>query len=91
MDDLISRQAAIDAISLLFDKAYIEDADVHKNDALYELNLVPTAEKRGKWLCSDDMYETAICSCCGWNSEEAWENIRKWFKYCPNCGARMEE
>lgn len=44
MDDLINRQAAIDAISLFFDKAYIEDADVHKNDMLYELILVPSTQ-----------------------------------------------
>lgn len=45
--------------------------------------------KNGQWKCSDDMYETAICSCCGWDTTEPYEHIRLWFKFCPNCGARM--
>lgn len=107
MDDLISRQAAIDAISLFFDKAYIEDADVHKNDALYELNLVPSADLSEY---SDKLWKTAYER----GKEEAHPRKGKWvlmsdctgkyyacswcghegysgMNYCPNCGARMEE
>lgn len=60
MSDLIGRQAAIEAVSQFFDKAYIEDADIHKNDALYELSLVPSAQPEiiacgdcKYWICHD--------------------------------------
>ena len=53
----------------------------------------PTIEperKTGKWGCGDDMFEYAICSSCKWDSGEAWEYALKHFKFCPNCGAKME-
>lgn len=53
----------------------------------------PTIEerKKGQWNCSDDYYETGVCSACGWDVGEAYANCKKWFKFCPNCGARMSE
>ena len=58
--------------------------------AIKEMNAEPV--KRGKWdcECEDDMFEYAICSCCKWDSGEAWEYAKKRFRYCPNCGAKME-
>lgn len=53
----------------------------------------PTIEperKTGKWICSDDMYETAVCSVCKWDTTEPWGHIKLWFKFCPHCGAKME-
>lgn len=52
------------------------------------IDAVPV--KHGKWNCSDDLYESAVCSSCKWDSGEAWEYAKKNFRYCPNCGARME-
>ena len=52
----------------------------------------PTIEperKTGKWICSDDLYETAVCSCCGWDTTEPWQHIKSWFEFCPHCGADM--
>ena len=55
------------------------------------INDAPTIEpKKGKWNCSDDYYETGVCSVCEWDVGEAYADCKKWFKYCPNCGARME-
>lgn len=54
------------------------------------LEEVPKPEpKTGRWNCSDDMYESAVCSICGWDTTEPWDHIRHWFNYCPNCGADM--
>ena len=47
--------------------------------------------KTGRWNCSDDMFESAVCSVCGWDTTEPWNHIRHWFNYCPKCGAKMEE
>lgn len=45
--------------------------------------------KMGEWICSDDLYETAVCSCCGWDTTDPWVHIKNWFAYCPHCGAYM--
>ena len=45
--------------------------------------------KKGKWLCSDDLYETAVCPCCGWDTTEPCQHIKSWFEFCPHCGADM--
>ena len=96
MDDLISRQAAIDALDGLpncpngysdtYDKACIIGV-------LEELPSAQPERKTGKWgeahrrgvLTYADIY--AECSAC--HSEpvfNGWE-----MRYCPNCGAKMEE
>lgn len=47
--------------------------------------------KHGRWLCSDDLYESGICSVCGKDSTESWEYAKAEFNYCPHCGAKMIE
>lgn len=46
--------------------------------------------KTGQWNYSDDMFETAVCSCCGWDSGESVRYARENFNYCPKCGEKME-
>lgn len=62
--------------------------------AVQSLEEAPTVDvpdrKVGKWECSDDIFEYALCSCCKWDSGEAWEYALKRFRFCPNCGARMK-
>ena len=48
--------------------------------------------KRGEWVKNDDNVwwegsETRFCSCCGQGI-----NVEciPWFKFCPNCGAKMD-
>lgn len=43
MSDLIKREDAINAVEMFFKDAYIEDADVHCNDMVYEINHIPVA------------------------------------------------
>lgn len=86
MDDLISRRAAINA--------FIRKMRPHNNGdgtitvcimseslASEILTELPTAEKKGKWI-SHEGYEK--CSQCG-------KFTVFWTRFCPNCGARMEE
>ena len=62
------------------------------HDMIEEL---PSAEpvKHGKWI-DDGQYDNFFphhewrCSECG---EHVLEIGTPWFKYCPNCGARMDE
>jgi len=92
MDDLISRQAAIDVIASMEAVGYSPYATIGRLDALLALNRLPSAERRGRWvnekyrwIKSISMWWSAAyeCSVCG----EA--GIKDWH-YCPNCGARME-
>jgi hypothetical protein len=50
---------------------------------------MPAEEQRtGRWLTSDDMYETGVCSCCRYDTREPVSCVN--YAYCPNCGAKME-
>ena len=62
-----------------------DDADALKM-AIQALEREP---KSGEGSCSDDIFATGICSSCGWDSGESWEFTKKYFKYCPDCGARL--
>lgn len=41
--------------------------------------------RHGRWLPYDDAIHR--CSMCGFTSHRAFDNV---FKYCPNCGAKMD-
>jgi transcription initiation factor IIE alpha subunit len=60
----------------------------------YEINNAPTVDavpvKHGKWLPENRTMDAYwVCSCCGFPSEA--HGAFKIYKYCPNCGARMDE
>ena len=40
-------------------------------------------QKRSKWIEDGYQGEASVCSYCGMPGEHEW-------KYCPNCGAKME-
>ena len=92
-DDLISRQAAIDAIGRL---DIPEDMCVFEILSHIELEIgnLPSAQperKKGKWIKADSQqyfrkhYPCFTCSECGYRKDSQ----KKW-NYCPNCGARMD-
>lgn len=58
------------------------------------LNNAPTVDavpvRHGKWLPENRAMDAYwVCSCCGFPSEA--HGAFKIYKYCPNCGARMDE
>ena len=79
MDDLISRQGAIECCSCL-----------HPEDCWAEIKALPSAEpKTGEWVeywksaHDGTEYRWAKCSQCGQDMPGAETN------FCPNCGADM--
>ena len=92
MSDLISRQAAIDAIRKSASKytGFMEMEMYTDNDAVEAINGVPSAyPKKGMWTkirLTDKDYGARAkeCSSCG----STFFNTIRWH-YCPNCGADM--
>lgn len=94
--DLISRQAAIKILR----ESEEYDADIPNRadgvrDAIIDIMSLPTIEerKKGKWIkdeekSADHVEPIFICSSC--HNYEAW-GLTECTRYCPNCGARMEE
>lgn len=92
-DDLISRQAAIDAINHIcpvdteYDCTLLDRVDVR-----YVLSELPPAQperKKGKWISLDDFrgkYNT-----CGYKCSECGEHSDYEENFCPWCGAKMED
>ena len=77
MDDLINRQAAIDALTTAVPTTLY--------DALRIVEGLPTIEpKNGKWEVVDEEEPRWYgCSLC--------KKMARWpYNYCPNCGAKME-
>ena len=83
-DDLISRQAAIDAVSNMLRRKFGIGGDLAEI-TLAELPSTQPERMRGKWIDDGDpfMWE---CGCCGYRVKR-YNNTR----YCPNCGADMRE
>lgn len=90
MSDLISRQAAYDEIIWNSDNGLI-DAKV-AIEALRKLPSVEPERKTGKWILLDE------CANEGWYCDQChkkvfradFSNTMKKYKFCPNCGAKME-
>ena len=98
MSDLISRQAAIDAVMKFMPSLTTPDGCGQFDREIYEtqemfvdigqaLSDLPSAERRGRWENIEHapnglLYAT--CSVCG--KRQTVEAVN----YCGNCGARME-
>lgn len=99
MDDLISRQEAIDALRTCYDTETVTmdngDEYINYGDAVGEIEQLPPAQPKqrtGKWerhYSRPNVYADLCwhCSACGYHHADNWTNK---FKYCPNCGAKME-
>ena len=93
MNDVISRQAAIDAAKKLLD--YYGTNAISKEFADHTaeqfMNRVPSAQserKKGKWrrkLVDCGFNADWHCSRCGWKTSLEEHG----YNFCPNCGADM--
>ena len=96
MDDLISRQAAIDALNKM--KIYRPlDSDRYViSDCLNKIVNLPSAQKKGHWnFVGDNLFK---CTCCGeMYTTQQLNGLRVYDKdpycpfFCPHCGADMRE
>ena len=90
-DDLISRQAAIEALK----RAEALTRAFGYHNVIETIRDVPTAEpKKGKWerhYSRPNVYADLFwyCSECGYKNDENYAPV--YHHYCPNCGARLTE
>lgn len=89
-DDLISRQAAIDALKAKKDKSAKGDIGCFYNtiiqntiDAIKDLPSAQPEQKTGQWI-SNRHTDTVLCSEC----KKCYGDESK---FCPNCGTEMRE
>lgn len=105
MNDLISRQAAIDALERIFDRceeieAHLPDGDPDKTGykmfpdymtVWKYLRQLPSAERRGRWIDIDSETYTWKVRCSNCGAERSMMSTQgRYPKFCEECGARME-
>ena len=88
--DLISRQAAIDALielTIQRDKWDDKEGFAQKRGidaAICAIEDLPSAERHGRWEPYLNEGLIVKCSVCGSRYAEPWH-------YCPRCGSRMDK
>lgn len=83
--DLIRRQDAIDILTRYRD-SWQGDHYVPFQKAIDEVNGLPSAERKGKWIPINKdapMFSPYVCSVCGAICRDIQD------RYCYKCGARM--
>lgn len=93
MDDLISRQAAIDVLAAMQGQCTSKAALVQNSKIWQQIKDLPSAQphrKRGEWIEDGYSHYKAVCSECG---EPCATYImgKPRDKYCKWCGADMRE
>ena len=100
MAEYIEREALLKAISK------VGGSPLSEWDTVGVVSLVvnqPTVDaepvRRGEWLDLRGDYQTAKCSFCASQYEVTFgeesngmlfDGFKRFYKYCPNCGAKME-
>lgn len=98
-DDAISRQAVLDGLaSIAKVKAKSDAQKSMMGRVIFFVEQVPSVTpqpKVGRWIMSDDGLYRPICNNCGAHPWKGYiptvEEATEAFKYCPNCGAKMQE
>ena len=95
-NDTVSREAILSKIKeVCFSKKWtqfrIDNGSNGQRDYLINFieKLPPVTQRSGKWLITP-MSHIAYCSECDYLFKNIPASIVKQFKYCPNCGMKME-
>ena len=96
-EDAVSRQAVLDIVK--FEENWLSDAKSNNANAdiafsgirtqVAKLSPVIPARKKGKWIYSGSYDEVGTLYCS--NCKHEIDVSEGYFKWCPNCGAKMEK
>lgn len=104
MNDSIRRQDVVSEINVWIQSATDNETDMAIKEFLSffkeRIDTLPSTDRpTGKWILQDTSYWRATyagdvpvnrvnlkCSHCGWRNFD-----KKYYNYCPNCGAQMDE
>ena len=77
-----------EAIHRLKNTAWLgTDKDREETEQAVDMAIEALADRpTGKWICMGDVGVTE-CNQCGWSIEEYVGD----YKFCPNCGAKMNK
>ena len=95
MDDVISRQQAIDTLRKKQDNGKGDISRFYNTIIQYDIEAIeqlPSAQpKKGRWISADAMFHGVpfYCSECGENTRDTVMGKPRW-KFCPMCGSRNE-
>ena len=90
MDDLISRQAAIDAL-ITVKSCLVEEEQLFMDCLISDIERLPSAyPKKGRWRLLHKDIEGVWFGCTNCGNGMIFDDYKP-YDYCPNCGARMEE
>ena len=81
MTRLIDADALLKAVE---ESNYFDDRDSNLTAAF--IKSAPTVERQKGWWIEHSRTTSITCSVCGFNTK--FKNV---FKYCPECGAKMEK
>lgn len=93
MNDLISRQAALDIIDSELTGWLTDDERLHLEGVGTGIQCLPTIDpvKRGKWIDNKVAFHL-VCSECGctvrMDKGQVFDRFEDEYNYCPNCGAK---
>ena len=85
MDDLISRQAAIEVVRAYLSDCCVEDGDYHASGIEYELNDLPSAQPEEVIPHRNYKYLSDYWCECGWHLGKKGD-----VKYCADCGRKVK-
>ena len=94
MDDLISRQAAIEAVRIFYaDECALVDSI---EEQLEKLPSAQPERKKGRWIYGEHdiaMCDGYRCDKCGffvpWDYKYTFIDFINDYHFCPNCGSDM--
>ena len=94
MADYISREAAVAIFRAKADMGVLTPAQTYFNRAADMIDLLPAADvepvRHGRWKGESGLFQ-GECLVCGYMTfDKTADWARKYWKYCPNCGAKMK-
>lgn len=94
-NNTINRQAAIAYAISGLTREFEGEKWIRVSEVRESLQTMPSAERRGRWIKDKNLYKCTACndllSVAGWADCIPEKQIYTAFKYCPNCGAKMDE